>query len=221
MRFRPEDWRAYWLSREGLEHFTDRLTPAMHRTDIQHRAAQRLEHDKRSFTTASSALPLSRRTVSGGTLFWNRSALPGHQAGRRSSRLRVLLRQRHFKPRVAQDPYSFGTTVARLAKALSLIGAPNLCSTATSIQTGTTTSDRAVGRDGRNELDQHESPLSFDRVSFTSCVRSGSGAPRFATDMRAGLAPARHGISRCEPRIGPGKIRSTDWRESRGTRWCS
>jgi hypothetical protein len=106
-------------------------------------------------------------------------------------------------------PYSFGTTVARLAKA------PVVDWRAELVFDSDINTDRdnyigiapSVGT-GRNELDQHESPLSFDQ-GFLYFVRPEWDPvhPRFATDMRAGLGAGQTwDFEVWNPRNGSGKI---------------
>jgi hypothetical protein len=106
-------------------------------------------------------------------------------------------------------PFPFGTTVAKVAKAPVVDWRVELAFD-TEIN-----SDRdnyigiapSVGT-GRNELDQHEAPLSFDQ-GFLYFVRPEWDPvhPRFATDMRPGLGAGQTwDFEVWNPRSGAGKI---------------
>ena len=106
-------------------------------------------------------------------------------------------------------PYPFGTSVAKFAKAPAMDWRVEL------VFDGDVNTDRDnfIGiaptvKTGRNELDQHESPLVFDR-GFLYFVRPEWDPvhPRFATDMRPGLGTGQTwDFEVWNPRKGGGKI---------------
>jgi len=106
-------------------------------------------------------------------------------------------------------PYPFGTTVAKLAKALGVDWRVEL------VFDSDINTDRdnyigiapSVGT-GRNELDQHEAPLVFDQ-GFLYFVRPEWDPvhTRFATDMRPGLGAGQTwDFEVWNPRSGAGRI---------------
>ncbi len=108
-----------------------------------------------------------------------------------------------------KTPYSFGTTVAKLAKSPFVDWRVELMFDSEI----NTDRDNYIGiapsvGNGRNELDQHEAPLSFDQ-GFLYFVRPEWDAlhSRFATDMRPGLGAGQTwDFEVWNPRGGAGRI---------------
>jgi hypothetical protein len=106
-------------------------------------------------------------------------------------------------------PYSFGTTVAKLSKAPVVDWRVELRFDSQI----NTDRDNYIGiapsvGNGRNELDQHEAPLSFDQA-FLYFVRPEWDPvhSRFATDMRTGLGAGQTwDFEVWNPRGGAGRI---------------